>query len=138
MKQKTLLLIYHCLKGTVHPKKIFWHHLLLFHSLSFFCWTQKKMFCKTSIVFFIYFLLTMTVNGCQQQAFFKTEKIEKIYNPWGRINDEVITIFGWTVPSLLFYRSCSTYSQSMNTSLDIRLNRNLLEGRIIKLVLIPV
>ncbi len=86
--------------------------------MSLFCWTQRKIFWRMweteqfwgTIDFHSIFFPTMEVNGAPKQPGYK---LSSKYLPlcsaeqrnsyrfgttWGRVNDDRIFIFGWTIP----------------------------------------
>ncbi len=89
-----------------------------------FCWTQTKIFWRMweteqfwgTIDFHSIFLPTMEVNGAPKQPGYKLSSkylplcsaeqrhSYRFGSTWGRVNDDRIFIFGWTIPLMLIYQ----------------------------------
>ena len=95
--------------------------------ISFFCWTQKKIFWRMSVTSIEFFFSTMEVNGVHQLSGYRhsskylllcSEEERNSYRfktTWGRVNDDRMFIFGWTVPLM----TDAAQLQGMSPSLPI-------------------
>ncbi len=77
--------------------------------VSFFCWTQKTIFWRMwvgPIIYLITHIFQISFFNVQQ----KKETHTGLEKTWGWVNDDIIFIFGWTVPLSVLLELVRSYN----------------------------